>query len=151
MKKKIIVIGIIVCAIVAVLCGALTHPLGIFSQQKSSINIQIAESNKFSEKEIEQAVDVVIKQFKSFNGCRLTDIWYAEDLQGDIDDINTIILMSDFYVFPFGSDASFEPNSTYRNWQWELKRKDRNSDFQYITSGYGNNKNSLFVGQAREK
>ncbi|CEJ73474.1 Uncharacterised protein [[Clostridium] sordellii] len=46
-----------------------------------NIKVTIGESEKFSEKEINQTIDSVKIKFKGFTGCKLTDIWYDEKNQ----------------------------------------------------------------------
>ncbi len=105
-------------------------------------NVQrtIKSTGIYSEKEINEAMDVVVNHFKfGFKDCTLIDLVYegnsspgwAEEFGAD----QAIILTSSFYV---GSRAegSFKPNTTYVDWQWILCRIG-NGKWKLKTAGYG--------------
>lgn len=113
--------------------------------------VTIGESENFSKKEINDAVECVKKKFRSFEGCNLTELWYDEDKSNDLvkdylkygrgsengsNAENVIVLMSNFNVNSAGGDGSFEPNSTMSNWQWVLIRDSKISEWQVDTWGY---------------
>lgn len=114
-------------------------------------SITIGKSVKFSEKEIDDAVQCVKERFKSYKGCTLTDLWYDENKSNTyVEDYlkygggtengstkeNSIVLMSNFDVDSLGGDGSFEPNSTTDDWQWVLIRDSKTSKWKVTASGY---------------
>ncbi len=111
----------------------------------SKVNISIpSESDLYTTKEIEDAVDVTLDYFKKeFKGCTLTELSYAGDersanyaewaqrIGGD----EVIVLISSFDVDASGGDGSLNPNSTYTKWMWILARKD-GGKWQHVDHGY---------------
>ena len=111
----------------------------------------IAKSEQFSEEEIKEAIECTKENFKSFDGCTLTDIWYNEEKSNKLtqDHLkygggyeagntaeNTIILMTNFDVGFFGAAPTLEPNSTYTDYQWCLVRDNKNTKWEVVASGY---------------
>lgn len=108
------------------------------------------QSAKFNEEEIAKAIDTVKNNF-NFKGCTLRKVWYDEKKsdyfskryigngKGSVNGVkaeNVIVLLSDFDVDSAGGDGSFEPNSTYGEWQWVLIRDSKTSDWKIDTWGY---------------
>lgn len=104
---------------------------------------QIFGAQSYTEQEIGQAMDVVVKAFKKdAKGCKLEAIRYDEEfnkkyasgwkLQYDVKDV--IVLLSEFTVDETGGDGSFSPNSRYSEWQWILARTE--GGWEILTSGY---------------
>ncbi|WP_042274580.1 DUF4829 domain-containing protein [[Clostridium] dakarense] len=143
MKKVISFFSIILIVFSLVGCNQLG--------KTNDAKVTIGKSVKFSEKEIEDAIECVKDKFKSFQGCDLTDLWYDEDRSNTlVDDYlkyglgsengstaeNVIVLMSNFNVGSSGGDGSFEPNSTYSDWQWVLVRDSKTSKWKVDDWGY---------------
>lgn len=115
---------------------------------KADIPISPMESERFTEEDYLSAAEVVKKQMSSREFNESADITplairYAGDEKteaeqdyictfGDYDE--GIVLLSDFQVGE--STGPWEPNHTYRNWQWFLARKD-GGRWVIVTSGYG--------------
>ena len=104
----------------------------------------LCESELFEEEDIQTAMDAVIVNFKlDFKGCKLTEVRYEEEInlrdgaqwaeQYGADE--AIVLLSTFEVGKSGGDGSFNPNSTYTNWQWILTRNE-GERWEIRTSGY---------------
>lgn len=117
----------------------------------NNVVVNIGESAKFSEKEINSAVNCVKKKFVDFEGCNLTRLWYDEEKsnqfieeylkngRGSVNGVkseNVIILLSIFDVDSSGSDGSLNPNSTYSNWNWILIRDSKTGNWQVDDWGY---------------
>ena len=105
------------------LCGCMSH--GDVNQ----VHISPAESQIYTQADIDEAMDTVIRHFRrEFEGCTLVHLYYEEDtarnkscaLQYGAEE--GIIILSAFEVGPEGSDGSLNPNSTYDRWQWILTR-----------------------------
>ncbi len=117
----------------------------------NNVVVNIEKSDKFSEKEINNAINCVKKKFKQFGGCKLTKLWYDEKKsniyvqeylsngKGSLNGIkaeNVIILLSDFDVNSSGGDGSFNPNSTYSHWSWTLIRDSKTGNWKVVDWGY---------------
>lgn len=110
----------------------------------SNVKVLEYKSDIYSEEEIEEAIEVVKKYFRSeFSGCTLTEITYAgddkissyEDWATRNDGDEVIVLISSFDVDASGVDGSLNPNSTYSNWNWILVRKN-GENWQHVDHGY---------------
>ncbi len=111
----------------------------------SKVSISIpSESDLYTTKEIEDAIDVTLDYFKKeFKGCTLTELSYAGDeTSADfaewaqrIDGDEVIVLVSSFDVDASGGDGSLNPGSTYTKWMWILARED-GGKWQHVDHGY---------------
>lgn len=148
-KECKIVIFILVVVIVFIIGISTTNQGGI----TDNVVVNIGESSKFTEEEINKAVDCVKKDFDSgYTGCTLTKIWYDEEksnsaveeyLQyggGSVNGVspeNVIILLSNFDVDDSGDSLVLNPNSTYTNYNWVLIRTSKRSKWRIDDRGYG--------------
>ena len=134
MKKLIALMMALLCVMSLVGCGG------------NAKNVKITEytSEKYSNDEIKDAIDVAIDYFtKEFEGCTLTEITYLGDDENDdwqeFADRNNatdvIVLVSSFDVDASGGDGSLNPNSTYTNWKWILVRTD-GGKWKHVDNGY---------------
>jgi len=113
--------------------------------------VSIGKSDKFSEKEINNAIDCVKKKFVDFKGCRLTQLWYDEEKsdsfikgymsngKGSVNGVkaeNVIVLLSNYDVDSSGGDGSLNPNSTYSSWNWILIRDSKTGTWRADDWGY---------------
>ena len=110
----------------------------------SNARIILNESILFTQAEIEDAMDVAIGHFKAeFEGYTLLEMKYDEthSLRFSEEWAQTygadegIVLLSSFEVDDKGGDGSFNPNDTYRNWQWVLVRTN-GGEWELKTWGY---------------
>jgi len=117
----------------------------------NNVEVSIEKTNKFSEEEINNAVNCVKKKFKDFEGCNLTRLWYDEEHsnsftegylkngRGSVNGVkeeNVIVLLSNFDVGSSGGKGSLNPNSTYYKWNWILIRDNKTSDWKADDWGY---------------
>mgnify|MGYP003307177605 CR=1 FL=1 len=109
------------------------------------------DSQKFTDEEINEAIDAVKKKFIDFEGCTLKELYFDEEknntetlsylsngkgsVNGATED-NVIILLSSFDVDECGGDGSFNSDSTYDDWLWILIREDKNSSWVVDDWGY---------------
>lgn len=115
------------------------------------VAVNIEKSDKFSEEEINDAINCVKKKFKDFDGCNLTKLWYDEEksnrfiggyLENGKGSVNgakaedVIVLLSDFEVDSSGGDGSLNPNSTYTGWNWILIRDSKTGNWKVDDWGY---------------
>ena len=121
------------------------------SGKTGNVNIEIGMSEKFTNTEIEDATNLVKKKFADFKGCDLTQLWYDEAKSDSFIDgylthgrgstngakaENVIILLSTFTVDSSGGNGSFNPNSTYDNWNWILIRDGKDDSWSVDDWGY---------------
>ncbi len=152
MLKKIIIAVVIIAAFVSVGCFSYVFldsgPMGDASNVSHSDK---HNSEKFSDKEINEAISAVKKKFRYFKGCTLTELYFDEEKnntetlsylssgRGSVNGVkeeNVIILMSSFKVDESGGDGSFNSNETYSNWMWILIRQNKSSPWIVDDWGY---------------
>ena len=140
MKKRIILIVSLIFIIVIIARLFLWNNGGDVSSVKRTVKI----SEIYSEKDINDAMDIVVNYFQNnFEGCTLTDLWYeesasvlvSEDWAKQYNADESIILLSNFDVDSSGGDGGFNPDDTYSNWQWILVR-DKSSTWELKEWGY---------------
>lgn len=117
----------------------------------NNAQIIIEASNKFSDEEINNAIDTVKHKFKDFKGCNLTKLYFNEESsnriiegyltngRGSVNGVkaeNVIVLLSDFDVDSSGADEGFNPNSTYSGWNWILIRNSNSDNWKVDDWGY---------------
>lgn len=142
MKKVILLISIIVLVFSLVACKQ--------SNKVDDVITEVGESTKFNEREVSEAIDTVKNGF-DFKGCTLKKVWYDEEKsnyaasgylgngKGSINGVkpeNIIVVLSEFDVDSAGGDGSFEPDSTYSDWQFILIRDNKESDWEINDWGY---------------
>lgn len=101
-------------------------------------------SEIYSDEDIEAAFQTVKEYFGSeFDGCTLTKLYYPGDAYADefyewakqYGADEAIVILSSFDVDSSGGDGSFNPNSTYDNWNWILIRNGGNN-WEHVDHGY---------------
>ena len=136
MKKIKVFLTLVLCMVLLTACGG---------GDVSEVGRQVGEPTLFSEQEVDQAMDEVVKFFRAeFDGCKLLNLRYDEERNREeaegwarqYDAEEAIVLLSDFEVDSSGGDGSLNPDSTYRNWKWILIRNRREA-WELKTWGYG--------------
>ena len=128
----------------ALICILLVLCLCACGGKTSEAEIHNVDSNIYSQKEIDSAIHVIMKEFKhNWKGCTLKEIYYAGDdssiayqdwaERNDTDEV--IVLLSSFDVDSSGGDGSLNPNSTYNGWNWILVRE-KGGKWQHVDHGY---------------
>ncbi len=128
------------------LCGALFIGITSCKNMGNVTNVKIKEvsSEIYSKEEIENAIHIIINDFKDdWGGCTLNEIYYIGDIKNN-DFIDwarrnnkeeVIVLTSSFTVSSYAKDKSLNLNSEYNNWNWILIRN-KNESWQHIDHGY---------------
>ena len=128
------------------LCGALFIGITGCKNMGNVTNVKIKEvsSEIYSKEEIENAIHIIINDFKDdWGGCTLNEIYYIGDIKNN-DFIDwarrnnkeeVIVLTSSFTVSSYAKDKSLNLNSEYNNWNWILIRN-KNESWQHIDHGY---------------
>jgi len=143
--KKILLITLVLCLSISA-CG---NP-----GTTNNAEIDYGNSIVFDETEIKSATKAVLVKFRDFEGCDLIKLWYDEERSDRLieqsisssgmntiknsgaEADNVIILFSDFYVDSSGGDGSFNPDSTYTDWNWILIRNRENDKWRIVDWGY---------------
>ena len=109
-----------------------------------SVQRIIGDSNIYTQREIEDMMDVVEQTFRrEFKGCTLTKLEYDEEYSLKQRDEwaqqyqaeEAAVLRSSFDVDSSGGDGSLNPDSTYTRWMWVLTRNG-GGPWQLQTWGY---------------
>ena len=142
MKKIIVSLFVILLVFSLVACNQ--------KSTKEELIIDIGDSSKFTEEEIEDAIEVVRDNFE-FPASTLTKIWYEEEESNRLTKMylengrgsenganaeNVIVLLTNFDVDDSGDNPVLNPGSTYENYQWILIRDDKTSKWNIDSSGY---------------
>lgn len=114
------------------------------SGKSDNVIIDLSISTRFSQEEIQAAIDPVLEVFRGFMFCEMTELRYVEELSdehveiylsrrdSDIDSAgnNVIALFTDFFVQTDSFSSDFEPGASYGNYIWILTRNDSDSPWQ---------------------
>ena len=131
--KRIVIVSLLLCLLLTA-CGGKIRTMPA-----------IGPSELYSDREIEDAMNIVVDYFKKeFDGCTLTRLEYDEAAVRDemmgwaaqYDEGQAIVLLSDFDVDSSGGDGGLNPGDTYRNWKWILTRTGEGK-WTLRTWGYG--------------
>jgi len=143
MKKLLLVV------LAAVLFLGIT---GCGGANTKSVKISLGASERFSDKELQAAVDCVLGRFRKWDiGVTVKAIYYDEaesirlaasyidqpqyDIYGEHPN-DIIVLFSDFHT-PDGAQAGgFNPNANYNGWSWYLIRDGKGSPWREYSHGY---------------
>ena len=123
-------------------CAAALLFLSACGGKVSGVEKSIGPSELYTDREIEEAMDVVLDTFRAdFSGCTLTAIEYDEEetkreiLGGQFGEV-VMVLTSSFDVDASGGDGSLDPNSTCSGWKWVLVPTSQGG-WGLVTWGYG--------------
>ena len=113
--------------IAAVLCAAMLLLLaGCGKGNTSNVKIDYGTSSVYSQKEMDAAIDVIKKQFRSFAGCELHSLSYMSD--EECNDTNSS------FRSPKDGGGAWEADQEY-TWSWWLARSE-GGQWKLMTWGY---------------
>lgn len=107
------------------------------------VHKSLGKSAVYTEADIEEAMDVVIRHFRrEFEGCTLVHLYYEEDtlrnkscaLQYEAEE--GLVLLSTFETGPDSGGQGLNPDDTYNGWSWILTR-DNGGNWVLQSWGYG--------------
>lgn len=112
--------------------------------QRKEVKLRMIYSDIYSEEEIQEAIDVVKKEFsKEWKGCTLKEIYYAGDNEARFKDITkqyggeeAIVLKTNFHTNYFAWKIGLNSNCDYEDYQWILIRNN-NGKWKHVDGGYG--------------
>lgn len=131
----------IVLLIVIVLSGCRVYQI-CFGGNIKEVEICIDASDKFSESEIETAMNIVKKRFqKQYKGCTLKCLEYDSDRKTEFwenmySTNEVIVISSKFETGSKGVDGSFDPNQVYSDWEWILIKSNLSKQWKLVNYGY---------------
>jgi len=108
------------------------------------VKVPFVQSQIYSQEDISSAISIITEEFKKeWNGCTLTEIYYAgDDVSAEYQDWadrhnadEVIVLLSSFDVDSSGGDGSLNSDSTYDNWSWILVRT-TGGEWKHVDHGY---------------
>ncbi len=111
-----------------------------------SFTLELGSSAQYSENEIRDAADAVMKKFAGFHGCRMKRLSYAGDEQSarELEDCRAMhpeaaytrcIVFDSVFRPPFTSGGAWEPNTTY-TWTWTVAASEHGG-WEVVNYGYG--------------
>ncbi len=101
-----------------------------------------AESELYTQDDIDEATEVIKKYFKTFKNCRLEEIHYAGDEESQSlpsahvsADDEVLVLRSTFRTTGNVISLGLDDYKTYPNWNWILK-KSETGEWIHVDHGY---------------
>lgn len=137
MKKK----AIIILCLVAFLVLAL-----VWCGKEKEVAIDYGTSELFSQADMDDAVKVILKEFNTFEGCKLYSLSYTSDerCEEELEYHNkhasegityeACIVFDSCFRSPIINAGAWEPNTIY-TWSWYLARTD-NGSWELLSCGY---------------
>lgn len=113
-------------------------------EKTDGVKVPFVQSQIYSQEDIFSAISIITEEFKKeWNGCTLTEIYYAgDDVSAEYQDWadrhnadEVIVLLSSFDVDSSGGDGSLNSDSTYDNWSWILVRT-TGGEWKHVDHGY---------------
>ena len=119
--------------------------------------VSYGTSKLYEEPDMDSALDVILEQFRSWEGCVMQSFSYAgDDACGDdeLEYVNSlrvtddpdaekfeqaIVFLTDFHT-PDENEAegtAWEPDSDVKDWSWHLGRKDADDGWKLLSWGLG--------------
>lgn len=146
MKNKRRKITIIVSAVLGMILAGFVilvvfHPFdSLIPGDASHVEIRQVSSELYSQGEIDDAVEVIRREFSDWNGCRLKILYYAGDdscaYETKVRGSAAMVLKSDFTTGNLDGNGGLNSNATYSNWSWILIKDDQ-GNWKHIDHGYG--------------
>lgn len=102
------------------------------SGDASRATVTLGDSATLSRAELQAAADAVLVQFRDFEGCTLLRLTYDEAFSAqripleppELEGEDIVVFTSDLAVDWTGQQNGLNPNSTYRDWTWTVRRAD---------------------------
>ena len=130
MKKKLLIVAAVVVLLLAVGAGVL---------YLKPVQIDLGQSELYTEDERQAAVDAVKEKFKELDGCKLFRLSYAGDEDSlkefDYDEqYDEALVINSVFLSPLTSRGAWNAHEIY-TWHFLLMRKD-GGEWTLLTYGY---------------
>ncbi len=112
-----------------------------------AIDVEYGESKLFTEKSMDRAIDMILEEFNTWEGCKMHSIRFAGDecnSEENLEWLNSldsghqftecIEFVSEFHS-PLEQIDAWEPDTEYTGWQWWLGAE-ADGDWELVTWGY---------------
>lgn len=134
----------------------LTSPSGVKAGEKDrlrDIEISYGTSSIYSMQEMDEAIEVIIGEFSTWEGCELHSIAYSSDEfcndsniawmneleeaddAGKREDFTQCIMFTGSFHTPKYNTGAWNPDEEYTGWEWWLARSE-SGQWKLMTSGY---------------
>lgn len=138
-----------ICAVFSILIMLSLCACGMNSEPRNVENAEIdyGISEKYSKEDIDSAIQLVLDEFRTWNGFELYDIKYAGDEECDEDEleyckslssdkniVECIVFYSSFHTAK-NCDNGFNSDEDYPGWSWHLARE-ADGNWELLTYGY---------------
>ena len=145
MKKRYV--GLAVLAALALVIGAAVWTARNKTADVSNVERIIGYSALYDEETINAAFDKVEQKFsEGFSGCTLLELRYDADVENKYGDETMrywkehgqelLIVESSFRTDESVTGSGFDPNHTYKDWQWQLVRAQDGTGWEVVDWGY---------------
>ena len=110
----------------------------------SRATVTLGDSVEFSRTDLQGAADAVLAQFGDFEGCTLLRLTYDEDFsmrQVSLaapplpEEDQVVVFTSELWVDWTGQSNGMNPNSTYSDWTWTVRRADASAPWTVTNWG----------------
>lgn len=143
MKNKVIILLMLAAALITL--GGCEHKPG------PDVSIDYGSSEIYSREDMDEAIELIVKEFDTWRGCELHSIAYGSDEACNADNLawmnelgaaggagetftQCIEFTSDFHS-PKNGGGAWNPDQEYTGWQWWLARTE-DGPWQLMTWGY---------------
>ena len=142
MKKGIAIVLALACILSLAACG---------SKASAEIEIDYGTSSAFSREDMDAAIEVILGQFNTWEGCEMHSISYASDAECNEENVawmneleaandaketfTQCIMFTSSFHSPKDAVGAWEPDHEYTDWQWWLARSE-GGQWKLLTWGY---------------
>lgn len=115
--------------------------------EEAAVDVDYGESKLFTEKSMDRAIDMILEEFNTWQGCEMHSIRFAGDecnseenlkwlnsLDSEHEFTECIEFISEFHS-PLEQIGAWEPDTEYTGWQWWLGAE-ADGDWELVTWGY---------------
>ncbi|NJP39654.1 hypothetical protein HCH52_01090 [Oscillospiraceae bacterium HV4-5-C5C] len=125
--------------------------LGCGQQRTAAVKLDFGTSSIYTTADMTAAVEVILEEFNTWDGCELYRISYSSDEACNASNIawmnelgeakavgetfTQCIMFKSHFHSPQTASGGWNPDEDYTDWQWWLARSDK-GQWQLLTWGY---------------